>query len=149
MEINELFWLICGILGILLELIVPGLVLVFFGIGALVTAAIAYFFDISLAWQVLTFVVVSCVTLAFFRKYFKQILFNRNKKKTKERDELADDFQGKTAVVIENFQSLQGKVEFNGTSWKAVATENFQKDEIVFIEKRDNITLIVTKNKGE
>ena len=147
MEINELFWLICGITGILLELVVPGFVIIFFGIGALITAACAYFFDINTTWQLIIFVTVSCGTLVAFRKSFKQILFN--KKAPKERDELADDFQGKTAVVLEDFVAQQGKVEFNGTSWKATADENFHKGDVVFIQKRENLTLIITKNKED
>lgn len=148
MEINELFWLICGIVGILLELVVPGFVLIFFGIGALITAACTYFIpDITTTWQIIIFVGVSCGALVAFRKSFKRILFN--KKVTKERDELADEFQGKTAVVLEDFVAKQGKVELNGSSWKAAANENFAKGDVVFIQKRDNLTLIVTKNKED
>ncbi|MCL2327037.1 MAG: NfeD family protein [Bacteroidetes bacterium] len=148
MEINELFWLICGITGILLELVVPGFVLIFFGIGALITAACAYFFDINTTWQLVIFVTVSCSTLLAFRKSFKQILFNK-KLKNCELDELKDEFKGKTAVVLEDFAALNGKVEFNGTSWKAEANENFAKGDVVFIQKRENLTLIVTKNKED
>ncbi|MDR0940998.1 MAG: NfeD family protein [Bacteroidales bacterium] len=148
MEINELFWLICGIVGILFELLISGFVLIFFGIGALVTAACTYFIsDITTTWQVIIFIAVSCGTLAFFRKSFKQILFSR--KAPKERDELAEEFQGKTAVVLEDFVAQQGKVELNGSSWKATANENFAKGDVVFIQKRDNLTLIVTKNKED
>lgn len=145
---NELFWLICGVVGILLELIVPGFVLIFFGVGALITALCVWIFDISTTWQLVIFVTVSCTTLIAFRKSFKQILFNK-KQKNCELDELKDEFQGKTAVVLEDFVSLHGKVEFNGTSWKAGANENFHKGDMVFIQKRENLTLIVTKNKED
>jgi len=148
MEINALFWLICGVVGILLELVMPGFVLIFFGVGALITAACAYFFDITTTWQLVIFVVVSCGTLLAFRKSFKQILFNK-KQKTCEPDELKDEFQGKTAVVLEDFATFNGKVEFNGTSWKAKANENVRKGDVVFIQKRENLTLIVTKNKED
>lgn len=148
MEINALFWLICGVVGILLELGAPGFVLIFFGIGSLITALCAWIFDISTTWQLVIFVTVSCTTLIAFRKSFKQILFNK-KQKNCELDELKDEFQGKTAVVLEDFVSLYGKVEFNGTSWKASANENFHKGDVVFIQKRENLTLIVTKNKED
>ncbi|MDR2962109.1 MAG: NfeD family protein [Bacteroidales bacterium] len=147
MEINALFWLLCGIAGFLLELAAPGFVLFFFGIGALVTAALAYFFDISTTAQLIVFVVISCASLAAFRRTFKQLLFNR-KHKTED-DELHNEFIGKTAVVIENFEDFQGRVELNGSTWKATGGENFKKGDVIIIQKRENLTLIVTKPKEE
>jgi membrane protein implicated in regulation of membrane protease activity len=146
-EINALFWLICGVAGILLELLIPGLVLIFFGIGALLTALCTWFFDISTAWQIVIFVTISCTTLALFRKSLKQSFFE--KQKTNEPDELIDEFKGKTAVVLEDFVAQHGKVEFNGSLWKATANENLLKGDVVLIQKRNNITLVVTKNKEE
>ncbi len=46
-----LFWLIIGVMLLFLELAVPGFILFFFGVGALLTSLGAYLFHLSLSWQ--------------------------------------------------------------------------------------------------
>ncbi len=52
LEHSGLYWLIIGVALALLELVVPGVVLVFFGFGALVVAVVATFFpQLAIFWQ--------------------------------------------------------------------------------------------------
>lgn len=67
-----------------------------------------------------------------------------------------DDIKGKRARVINTITpgGIDGKVEFNGTNWDADAEEIIQSGEIVVIEARNNLRLIVKRstaneNKGK
>ena len=59
-------------------------------------------------------------------------------------DDLQDEFVGHKAVVKEKIiPGLQGKVEFNGTLWKADADIEIKEGNPVEIIQKENITLKV------
>ena len=63
------FWLILGLALLGLEVVVPGMILMWFGIGALITGALLAFFpDMSLATQLISFAVLSVASLIAWRK---------------------------------------------------------------------------------
>ena len=64
-----LLWFLLGIAFLLIELMAPTLVLIFFGAGAWVTACVALL-GLSLNWQLVTFIFVSLFTLLFLRRPF-------------------------------------------------------------------------------
>lgn len=65
------YWLVCGIVLILMEFIVSGFVICFFGISALATAAVDYFFPACpLAGQLLIFALGGVVMTFLCRKIF-------------------------------------------------------------------------------
>ena len=48
------YWLVSGLLLILFEFAIPGLVICFFGVSALIVGGLKYFFPVlSLAWQLI------------------------------------------------------------------------------------------------
>lgn len=116
----EVIWFIIGVALILLELVVPGLVLVFFGIGAWVTALVCLVGDVSLNTQLFTFLVSSLVSLALLRNALKKRYMD-----TKNEDsDLEDEYVGHTAVAITSFSAGEtGKVSFKGSSWDAIAQQ--------------------------
>ena len=59
-----LLWFLLGLAFLLIELMAPTLVLIFFGAGAWVTACVALL-GLSLNWQLVTFIFVSLFTLLF------------------------------------------------------------------------------------
>ena len=71
-----LFWLIIGVILLFLELVLPGFVLFFFGMGALLASLAAYLFELSLSWQLALFIIASLASLfslrnVIQRKYLK------------------------------------------------------------------------------
>lgn len=142
MENLALFWLIGGIVALLLELLIPGFVIVFFGLGALITAFCAWIFDISLAWQLVIFISSSVALLLAFRKLLQKKFFAKS---LNPEDELEHEFVGKSAIAATNFINNKGKVEFNGTHWNAFSESLINKGDDVIITKRDNLLLFVTK----
>jgi len=142
---SELVWFILGLVLLLLELIVPGFVIFFFGVGAWVTALICLFANPGINLQVVIFAVTSVITLLAFRKLIQnKFIYSRNDKS----DAVEDEFTGKEAVAVNDFGSdKKGKVEFKGTSWKAESGSEIRAGQTVIIIEKDNFKLIVEPKK--
>jgi len=139
----KFLWIITGILLLLLEFIMPGLVIIFFGIGACIVGALCWCMDISLNTQLIIFLVTSILLLISLRKWLKGIFMGHiGSKQDIEQD--MDDFIGKKAVVVKAIQkNVSGKVELNGTHWDAEADEDIAEGAPVEITGKNSITLIV------
>ena len=133
-------WFLIGLGLLLLELALPGLVVLFFGIGAWITSLGHVIFDYNLNIQILVFLVSSLLGLILLRKVLKKRFFDR--KKDEIRDQL-EEFIGHKAVVSADFESGSGKVEFKGTNWTAEGDDTLKKGDQVVIEKKVNLTLYV------
>lgn len=136
-------WFLIGLGLLLLELILPGLVIVFFGVGAWVTALVTAITDINLNWQILIFLVASLLGLVLLRKYLKKRFFDRT---NKEIDDQLEEFIGRKAMAIDDFKDGVGKVEFKGTQWSARSEGPVTKGEWVIIRSKDSLTFNVEKS---
>ena len=142
MENYSLIWFIIGIIFLFSELIMPGFIIFFFGIGGLVTSLSVYLFDIeSVIIQIIIFLAPSMLSLALLRNFFSKLF----KGKVGSDKLLHDEFIGKKAMTIKEIKpnSLKGKVEFNGTQWDADSEFYIDKDTVVEITERRDLTLIV------
>ena len=136
-------WFLIGLGLLLLELVLPGLVILFFGTGAWVTALVCALTDISLNLQILIFLVASLLGLALLRKYLKKRFFGR--KENEIADQL-EEFVGHQALVVEEFNKGIGKVEFKGTNWTAHCDEPVAEGMWVTIVRKESLTLFVKPN---
>jgi len=136
-------WFLIGLGLLLLELLIPGLVILFFGAGAWVTALVCAFTNINLNVQILIFLVASLLGLVLLRKYLKARFFNRS---NKEIDDQLEEFIGRKAKATTDFKNGSGKVEFKGTQWSAVCSEPVSKGDWVIIKSKDSLTLNVEKS---
>ncbi len=93
-------WFLVGLGLLLLELVLPGLVILFFGAGAWVTALVCAFIDINLNWQILIFLVASLLGLVLLRRYLKKRFFS---KRDEETEDQLEEFIGRNAKAIEDF----------------------------------------------
>ena len=136
-------WFLVGLGLLLLELVLPGLVILFFGVGAWVTALVCAFTNINLNVQILIFLVASLLGLVLLRKYLKARFFNRS---NKEIDDQLEEFIGHKAKVIDDFKDGEGKVEFKGTRWSARSNDPVAKGDWVIIRSKDSLTFNVEKS---
>ncbi len=136
-------WFLIGLGLLLLELVLPGLVILFFGAGAWVTALACVIHDFSLNWQILIFLVASLLGLVLLRKYLKRKFFD---KKKGEIEEQLEEFIGKKAQAIEDFKDGNGKVEFKGTHWMARCETPVKKNQWLIIVSKDSLILEVKPN---
>lgn len=144
-ESSELLWFIIGLVFMLAELAIPGFVVIFFGIGAWITALCAALGLVdSFNAQVAVFLVSSILTLVLFRKQGKKYFRGRVSGIAGAEDAL-DNLRGQKAVALSDLvpKALGGKVEFNGTVWEAESDMRISKGTTVEIVERKNLVLIV------
>lgn len=139
----EIIWFVVGVVMLILEFALPGLIIFFFGVGACLVGILCLIFDISLNAQLLIFILSSIILLITLRKWLKTVFTGRVKSRG-ETDPQLKEFVGESAVVIENIgPKKKGKVELHGTNWLAEADVEIQKGAMVEIVGKENITLKV------
>ena len=138
-------WFFIGLLFLVLEMVMPGIVIIFFGIGAWVTAISCLIFDLSLNSQILVFVISSTLFLLALRKTIKNVFFLRSKN---GEDSLEDEFIGRIAEVVETIETDRpGKIIFKGARWEATSDDRLETGTRVEIVGKDSIVLKVTSIK--
>jgi membrane protein implicated in regulation of membrane protease activity len=141
----ELFWFIIGLGLFLLELVIPGFFIFFFGLGAWVTALVCLISEPGINLQIVIFAITSVLTLIGLRRIIQKKFFYSKGDKS---GEVEDEFTGKEALAVSDFGGQQtGKVEFKGTMWRAESSDEIKAGQRVLIIKKENFTLIVKPNK--
>ncbi len=147
----EMIWAIAGIILFFIEFFIPGLVIIFFGIGALVTALFTFILgDIfSFPFQIFLFTVTSVSSLILLRKYMKKI-FTGKIQDGVEKENFNIEI-GEIVPVLELIKpgEVGGRVKYQGTQWNARSDETITPGESVEITGIKNLTLIVQKRKKE
>ena len=141
----SVLWLIAMIVLLIIEAVVPGLISIWFALGAL-AALVAALFHAPFWLQVVWFLVVSILTLLLTRPFVKKYVNNRVTPTN------ADMVIGKEAVVTEAIDNLQekGAVRLDGKIWTArMADENAGAEvgETVRILRIEGVKLITVKIK--
>ncbi len=139
-------WLSSGIFLTAIEFLVPGLVMVFVGLGALTVALgmhLGYIDEI--VQQFITFFISSIIYLLTLRFLVLRFVPSVTRKENIDEDE---EVIGSIVELVEDINSGEfGRVEHSGSSWQARAEgdQTILKGEQVKIIGRDNITWIVQK----
>jgi len=139
------WWALIGLVFVGAELFLPGLVIIFFGIGALFTALLSAILppvSRSLLLQVLACLAGTGLSFAFLRKHLARVFQGRTI--TEEGAEII----GKRVLVTERITpEAPGRVRLEGTSWAAASySESFEPGEAVEILKQEGLTLYVTRS---
>lgn len=147
MDFIPYLWILAGIVLVGVEFFTPGFVVIFFGMGALLTGILTLIIpglNQNILWQFIIWALSSVSTLFIFRRFFKKTF--RGKEIA---DDGSDEFVGQLAEVTETLTpSKPGWVKFQGTLWKAISYDaTCQPGDIVEIMKKDNLTLIVSKRE--
>ena len=132
-------WLTLGLVLAGLEMLVPGVYLIWLALAALVTGALAFAFDLSLPLQIVEFVFLSLI-VAFSAKRFlgerpiesSDPLMNRRGAR----------MVGQTAVVVQAIEDGSGRVHFGDGDWN-VRGPDVAAGERVKITGSDGATLLV------
>lgn len=141
MQMTPLYWLFVGVGLIIIEVMTPGLVSIFFGLAALTVALIVWLAPVlGQGWQWIAFSVFSVLYIFLLRKSLKKVFSGLREVS----DSPNDEFSGKLAVVVEAVApNRPGRVEFCGTNWTAEAEAEFPVGASVRILSRKNLTLKV------
>ena len=139
-------WLGSGIFLMAIEFLVPGLVMVFVGLGSLTVVFGMHFGYIDgILQQFITFFISSIIYLLTLRFLVLRFVPADNRKENIDEDE---EVMGSIVEIVADINSGEsGRVEHSGSTWQARAEGNqtILKGEQVKIIGRDNITWIVQK----
>ena len=141
MALSWWLWLLLGFLLFALELATPGgFFVVFFGVGAVVVAALAAFDIAGPLWlQCALFGVISLASMLLFRKPI-QNRFSRSSGRA------VDSLVGETAVSMDLIGVRQmGRAELRGTVWSACNSGEaaIAAGQRCSVERVDGLTLYI------
>jgi membrane protein implicated in regulation of membrane protease activity len=137
----ELLWFLIGLVLFLLELVVPGFVIFFFGVGAWAVALICLVAEPGINLQIIIFAVISVLSLLALRKIIQKKFFYSKGNKS---EAVEDEFTGKEGFAISDFdKSRKGKVEFKGTRWNAESDSDIKEGQPVIIIRKESLILKV------
>ena len=142
-----LIWFLAGVVFLALELVLPGLVVFFFGVGAWCTALAVALYPVPLAGQIMVFLAASILSLLLLRSFFKKVFLGRKlDTDAMERGVLP----GATGEVIADIlPPAPGTVKYGGSFWQATAEVSLVKGTVVRIAEKTNLTLKVSPVKPE
>jgi len=139
-------WLGSGIFLMAIEFLVPGLVMVFVGLGSLTVVFGMHFGYIDgILQQFTTFFISSIIYLLTLRFLVLRFVPSVTRKENIDEDE---EVMGSIVEIVAEITSGEfGRVEHSGSSWQARAEgdQTILKGEQVKIIGRENITWIVQK----
>lgn len=147
-DIITLIWLAVGLLLIAFELFVPGLVVVFAGLGALAVAILRWVGVIEgLPASFITWMVSSVVMVLALRGTLRR-WFPAEESRHVDNEDL--DLFGKVVDVLEDVSEAapgvepSGRVRFGGTTWPAATAEGrIQKGAKARLVYRDSLAWVV------
>ena len=136
-----LLWFLAGIVFLALELLLPGLIVFFFGLGAWCAALVLFLVPMSLATQPLVFLASSLLLLLVLRSFVKKIFLGR----TLEKDamESAQLVEGIGEVIEDIRPPALGKIKYSGSFWQASAEQPLLQGTTVRILEKNNLTIKV------
>jgi inner membrane protein len=139
------YWMISGLGMIALEFLIPGIFILFFGLGAIFTSVIVLVAPIQMGTQILIWVLSSGLIILVGSQFVKN-LFPSDESYAESA--LKDDYIGKTVLVIKKIEpgSKEGRVQLQGTEWYATSIHHtFEEGESAKVFDRENLLLIVEK----
>ena len=142
-------WSVLGALLLLLELFVPGIYLIWFGIAGLIVGGITYVFELSLAVQIFCFAIASVIsTVVGFRIYKK--LLKTKKPEYPHLNDLASQYLGKNVELIADVVNGETKVKVADSVWIASCKEDLKAGDsarVVGVAKNGVILIIQSIKK--
>jgi len=136
-----LLWFLAGLVFFALELLLPGLIVFFFGIGAWCAALAAYCLPMSLSGQLLVFLAASILALGLLRSTLKKVFLGRKIDVDAMERGVPDGAVGEVIEAIA--PPATGKVKYGGSFWLAAADQPIAVGTVVRILKKENLIVNV------
>lgn len=138
-------WVIAGLALSLLELIVPGVYLIWFGFAAFVVSIAVYFMPLEFTTQLIVFAIASgifaVIGVAVYRYIFSKAQVPAEYKNL---NNTAEQYVGQLVTVAEDTADNRTKVKIGDTYWLASCQKPFkQGDTAKVIGVKDSLILII------
>ncbi|TIX48786.1 NfeD family protein [Alteraurantiacibacter aquimixticola] len=109
-------WVALGLVLAILEMLVPGVYLIWFAVAAIITGALTGLFDLSLTMQVIDFAFLALIAVFSARRFFRDQagegpdpLLNRR----------GAQLVGQVALVTQAIEHGSGRVHIGDSEWTA------------------------------
>jgi inner membrane protein len=109
-------WLILAVALFTLEIVVPGVHFLWFGLAAVIVGILALATGVIWQVQIIAFVVISVLTVFWVRRYVRS---DATKSDLPDLNERGQQYIGRTVVVEQAIQNGRGKVRVGDTPWLA------------------------------
>lgn len=113
-------WFIVAVALFALESVVPGVHFVWFGVASVIVGALGLTLDIAWEWQLITFAIISCITVFFARRYAAPDIAASDQPDLNSR---AMQYVGRVVMVEEAISGGRGKVRVGDTVWNAQGSD--------------------------
>jgi membrane protein implicated in regulation of membrane protease activity len=131
----SLIWFLVGVVFLIAELALPGIILIFFAAGCWIVAIVTWMVDIELTSQILIFLGASLTLLFTLRKYSLKIF--KGETQGSIDDHYTESKIGKTATVTKTISpNKPGEIKVMGSFWRAIAEVEINEGQSVFIESQ-------------
>jgi inner membrane protein len=109
-------WLIIGLVLAALEIVVPGVYLIWLAIAALITGVLTFIFDPGIPLQIINFVSIALITAFSARRILRnKPILSADPLMNKRGGRLV----GETAVVVQAFEGGTGRIRHGDSEWLA------------------------------
>lgn len=136
------YWIIAGLVLVIGEFVVSGLVVIFFGIAALIVGSLKFFGLLDdTTWELTLFAVLSLLSLIFVRRFLNDKLMGQERET--EGNEDSAGLIGQRATVAEPFSNGTGTVNYRGARWQAQSSQPLEAGQMVRITQHDGLWLTV------
>ena len=139
---NPWIWIYVGIGLMLLELVIPGFILCFFGLAAATVGVIRFIIGdaFDLTWEFAAFSVLSVAYIFLLRRWFKRTFVGEKKGDA----DLGDDNVGRVGKVTAAIEPpLAGRVMLGDSEWSAEADAPVAVGANVKVISQKNLTIKV------
>ncbi len=132
-----LIWFAIGTALILLELVTPTFILMFFGLGAWGAALTAHLYP-GIPQESATFIIITAISLILLRKKMKEVFQGIRETNNQKNSTQNFSYIGQQALVNKEISPhKEGEVSIGGSYWRAKSDVVIEKDSMVIIEKQD------------
>lgn len=115
------YWLVAACLLLILEILLPGIFLIWLGLGAaLVGLLLLAFSDAGPAWQLLMLAGGICVAVAAGLRWQKQLV----RQAPNALNQGMEAFVGRTARVSQAFHNGRGRIHLDGSTYAATCKQD-------------------------
>lgn len=119
-ELGAWAWLIAAAILFVLELISPGIFFMWFGVAAAVTGLIVFRYDIDWQWQLVSFAVLSLVTVLLANRYLRRNPLESERPLLNER---AVQLIGQSFELLDPIVDGRGSIKTGDTIWRVEGPE--------------------------
>ena len=138
-------WVVVGLILSLLELIAPGVYLIWFGFAAFVMSVVVYFTPLALTTQLIWFAVFSAI-FALIGLYVYGYIFKKTKTPAEysHLNESAAQYVGQTVTLAEDVVDNRTKVKIGDGYWIAACEKPLKRgNNAKVIGVKDGVILVI------